>query len=43
MELMEALKVPFAVMAIKKMPIMQTSVVSLLITMKPMISTINNT
>lgn len=38
--LIEPLKEPVAVMAIKKMPAIQTSVVSLFITMKPMMKTI---
>lgn len=41
--LTELLKEPVAVMAIKKMPAIQTRVVSLLIIMKPMINRINRT
>lgn len=41
--LIEPLKEPVAVMAIKKMPAIQTSVVSLFITMKPMMKTIKRT
>ncbi|EWG12487.1 hypothetical protein PBF_03090 [Cytobacillus firmus DS1] len=41
--LIEPLKEPVAVMAIKKMPAIQTSVVSLLITMKPMMKRIKRT
>lgn len=41
--LIEPLKEPVAVMAIKKMPAIQTSVVSLFITMKLMMKTIKRT
>lgn len=41
--LIEPLKEPVAVMAIKKMPAIQTIVVSLFITMKPMMKTIKRT
>lgn len=41
--LIDPLKEPVAVMAIKKMPAIQTSVVSLLITMKPMMKRIKST
>lgn len=41
--LIEPLKEPVAVMAIKKMPAIQTRVVSLFITMKPMMKRIKRT